>query len=75
MKPGVISSNVKAKIEDAVRRQALLEAGNIFVSAQDGAIVLSGKLHLWPDKLAVRRSAWEVLGVTDVIDNLQLDPS
>jgi osmotically-inducible protein OsmY len=72
IKPAVMPSNIKIKIEDALKRQALVEADAIRVSTQEGKVTLEGKVHSWPERSAARRAAWDAPGVTDVVDNLQV---
>ena len=74
LRPAAAPDDVRAQIEDALRRQALLGAAIIQVSAQQGTVILSGKVHSWAERAAARRTAWAAPGVTDVIDNLRIDP-
>jgi osmotically-inducible protein OsmY len=74
IRPAAAPDDVRAQIEDALRRQALLGAAIIQVSAQQGTVILSGKVHSWAERAAARRTAWAAPGVTDVIDNLHIDP-
>lgn len=72
IKPSVMPGNVKTRIEDAFKRQALLEAGAIRVSTREGKVILDGQVHSWPERSAARRAAWEAPGVTEVVDNIQV---
>ena len=67
-------TDVKARIEEALGRQALLQADFLHVSFQEGTVVLSGEVHSWAERAAARRTAWEAPGVTDVIDNIHIEP-
>ena len=73
LRPAAAPSDVKGQLEDALGRQALLATAVIQVSAQDGTIILSGRVHSWAQRAAARRVAWAAPGVVDVIDNLQID--
>ena len=72
IKPSVWPGDVKTKIEEALKRQALVESDAIRVSATNGKVVLEGKVHSWPERSAARRAAWMAPGVTDVVDHLQV---
>lgn len=67
-------TDVKARIEEALGRQALLQADFLHVSFQEGTVVLSGKVHSWAERVAARQTVWEAPGVTDVIDNIHIEP-
>jgi osmotically-inducible protein OsmY len=72
IRPAVVPGNVKARIEDALKRQALLEADAIHVTTQGGKVILDGRVHSWPERSAARAAAWQAPGVTEVVDNLQI---
>ena len=73
LRPASAPNDVKGQIEDALGRQALLATAVIQVSAQDGTIILSGRVHSWAERAAARHVAWAAPGVVDVVDNLQID--
>lgn len=73
LRPASAPNDVKGQIEDALGRQALLATAVIQVSAQDGMIILSGRVHSWAERAAARHVAWAAPGVVDVVDNLQID--
>jgi osmotically-inducible protein OsmY len=68
------TTEVKTKIEDALRRSAEVDARRITVSAQDGVVTLYGNVHSWLEKQAAARGAWAAPGVSRVIDHLQIVP-
>jgi len=72
IRPAVMPGNVKARIEDALKRQALVEADAIHVTTQGGKVTLDGKVHSWSERNAARAAAWQAPGVIDVVDNLQI---
>lgn len=63
-------ANVKKKIEDALKRNAEIEARNIRVSVSDGTVTLEGHVDNWSERLAVENAAWAVSGVKRVEDHL-----
>jgi len=72
IRPAVMPGNVKTRIEDALRRQALLEAGAIHVTTQGGKVTLDGTVHSWAERSAAHAAAWQAPGVIEVVDNLQI---
>lgn len=70
VEPAVRAADVKQKIEDAFRRNAALDAGEIRVSAVDGTITLNGRVRNWSERNTAERAAWSAPGVTAVEDHL-----
>ena len=70
LKPQVLASDVKRRIEDALERQARIEAGQVHVSIEGGKVKLDGKVDSWSDRNAVERAAWAAPGVTAVEDRV-----
>lgn len=52
LKPRVAPSEVKAKIEEAFRRSAEIDAKRITVEADGGEVVLSGMVRSWAERAA-----------------------
>lgn len=67
LKARVQAQDVKRKIEDALKRNAEVEAGHISVSVLDsGKVALDGKVHDWQERNAAGWAAWSAPGVTSV---------
>ena len=74
VEPRVSASDVKAKIEAALKRSAEVDARRINVTATDGKVVLSGNVHSWFERNEARRAAWAAPGVKDVEDRISIVP-
>lgn len=72
--PKIAAEDVRAKIEDAFRRSASLDAHRIRVDADDGTVVLSGTVRSLLERDAAERAAWGAPGVIKVEDRLIVVP-
>lgn len=73
IKPRIQAQNVKSKIEDALKRNAEVEAKAIRVTVQDGnQVVLEGNVHSWDERYAVATAAWSAQGVKSVENRLTI---
>ena len=70
--PMVKVSDIKSKIENALKRHAEVEAGAISVTVSDGKVTLNGKVDSWDEKQAVETAAWSTPGVHAVEDHLRV---
>ena len=66
VKPRVAPSDVKTRIEEALKRSAEVDASHITVEADRGKIVLRGKVRSWAERQEAERAAWRAPGVTMV---------
>jgi osmotically-inducible protein OsmY len=72
VKPTVSASDVKAKIEEALKRSALIDSQRISVEAREGTVVLTGTVRSLSERDDAERAAWAAPGVTKVDDRLML---
>lgn len=72
VKPRVVATNVASGIEEALKRDARLEAQKIKVSVTDGTVKLEGRVHSWYERDAAERAAWAAPGVRAVEDHVTI---
>lgn len=70
----VSTVEVLHKIEDALRRNAEVDARRITVSAKEGQVHLYGSVRSWIEREEAERAAWAAPGVSDVIDHISVMP-
>jgi osmotically-inducible protein OsmY len=68
----VQTSDIKKQIEDALRRNAQIEAENISVDVQHGKVTLEGKVATWQERNAVEATAWATPGVRAIEDRVRI---
>lgn len=70
----VAATDVKERIEKAMRRNAEIEAKAIQVSVSGGKVTLEGKVKAWYERDLAERTAWSAPGVTSVEDRISIRP-
>ncbi len=70
IKKSVWAPEVKVRIENALKRNASLDAQGITVTALDGQVTLRGKVHSWSARTDAESAAWAAPGVVSVKDEL-----
>jgi osmotically-inducible protein OsmY len=72
--PHVSPSEIKSKIEEALKRSALLDAMKISVEAVGGKVVLTGTVRSWAEREEAELAAWRAAGVTEVQNRIVVSP-
>jgi osmotically-inducible protein OsmY len=70
VKPCVSADDVKFKIEEALKRSAVIDSQRISVDARDGVVLLTGAVRSLAERDDAERAAWAAPGVTKVEDRL-----
>lgn len=65
-------SENRAKIEDALKRSAQVDAAQISVEARDSKVILTGFVHSWAERNEAEMAAWRAPGVSEVKNELMV---
>ena len=74
VKPRVSTSEVKHKIEEALKRNAEVDARRITVSSTAGKVTLRGNVRSWMEKDEAENAAWAAPGVAQVENDISVVP-
>ena len=72
VKPKVVPTDIKARIEAALCRNAAVDAHRIQVEVEGGRVTLRGNVWAWTERDEAERSAWAAHGVTSVENLIEL---
>jgi osmotically-inducible protein OsmY len=75
LKPTINAADLKMKIEKAFERNALIDAGRVTVEADGSKVILNGRVRSWVEKEDAAKTAGRAPGVTEVQNDLEVDPS
>lgn len=70
--PTVSAVGVKNKIEEALKRNAQVDANRINVDVNGREVILSGFVRSWAEREEAEHTAWAAPGVTNVDDQLAI---
>jgi len=71
---GASPSDVRSRIEAALKRSAEVDSRRISVTATDGTVTLSGNVRSWFEREEAERAAWAAPGVSGVVDHIAVVP-
>ncbi len=74
LEPRISVTDVKSKIEAALKRSAEVDARRINVAVADNKVILSGNVHSWFERNEARHAAWAAPGVREVDDRIAVVP-
>jgi len=74
VKPVATPSDVKTRIEEALKRNAEVDSRRISVTATDGTVTLNGNVRSWFEREEAERAAWAAPGVSNVVDHIAVVP-
>jgi len=74
VKPHVAPSEIRRKIEDALRRAAEIDAGRITVETVGSEVILRGTVRSWAERQEAERAAWWAPGVSKVDNRIIVSP-
>ncbi|MGH8387364.1 MAG: BON domain-containing protein [Pseudomonas sp.] len=70
LRPRIDVTDIQHRIEEALKRNAEVDAKGIRIKVAGGVVKLEGKVHFWRERQIAERAAWSVPRVSKVEDHL-----
>ena len=70
--PSATSSDIRDRIRKALEREVNREAKNLVIEIDGDTVRLSGVVHSWIERRNAERAAWSAPGITDVVNDLEV---
>ncbi len=70
LRPRVNAVDIQQSIEEALKRNAEVDARSIRIKVDGSVVKLEGRVHFWREREIAERAAWSVPGVSKVEDQL-----
>lgn len=67
-----VPSDIKRRIEEALERQADVEARGVSVEVDGDRVMLEGRVKAFHERGAIERAVWAAPGVREVVDHLRV---
>jgi osmotically-inducible protein OsmY len=74
VKPQVSPTEIKSKIEEALRRNAEIDARRITVEVEGGTVKLYGSVRSWTERSEAEKAAWSAPGTVRVENYITVTP-
>lgn len=72
LQPVIVASDIKADIEEAFRRNAVIDSNHVEVQVQGPHVTLRGEVRSWSERDQAYKTAISAPGVVNVVDELTI---
>lgn len=72
--PPASPNEVATRIENALRRNAEIDARRITVVSHDHSVTLTGNVRSWAERKQAEKAAWSAPGVKEVFNHINVTP-